>query len=110
VSMFWPTTTISILRGTTTTPAGDQVDTDVPLYTGVLASVMERTRTGIDSLAQDMRVYRYTVMRVAAGTDILDTDRVLDEKTNIYYAVSAVSVLGSPIHTPDLRVDLTRVN
>lgn len=110
MTMFWPTTTISILRGTVTTPAGDPMDADTAVHTGVLASVMERTRTGIDQLTQDMRVYRNIVCRVAAGTDILDTDRVLDEQTGVKYAVAAVSVLSSPVHTPDLRVDLTRVN
>ncbi|HEV2346456.1 MAG TPA: hypothetical protein VGS97_20320 [Actinocrinis sp.] len=110
MTVFWPTTTISILRGTTTTAAGDVVDSDTPVHTGVPASVMERTRTGIDSVSQDMRVYRYTTCRLAAGTDVLDTDRILDERTGKKYSIAAVSVLGSPVHTPDLRLDLTYVN
>ncbi len=108
--MFWPTTTISILRGTTTNAAGDTVDTKTPIYTGIPASIMERSRTGINEVSQDARVYRYTTGRVAAGTDIRDTDRVLDETTGKIYAVAAVSVLGSPVHVPDMRLDLTYVN
>lgn len=108
--MFWPTTTVSILRGTTTNDAGDVLDSNTVVYSGIPASVMERTRNGIDTLTQDPRVYHYTTMRVAAGTDILDTDRILDESTQLMYAVTDVARLASPVHTPDIRVDLTRVN
>jgi len=107
-----PTTTVSILRATTTTAAGDVVDdlSAPPVYTGIPASVMERNRVGIDSNTQDPRVLRYTVCRLPAGTDIRDTDIVLDEVSGKRYAVSGVSVLNSPVHTPDLRVDLQYVN
>lgn len=108
--MYIPTTTVSILRGTTKTPAGDTVDSLTPVYTGIPASVMERTRNGIDAETQDPRVYRYTVCRLPAGTDVNDQDIVLDELSGKRYAVSAVSVLNSPVHTPDLRVDLRYVN
>jgi hypothetical protein len=108
--MAFPTTTVSILRGTTTTPAGDTVDADTVKYAGIPASVMERTRNGVDAVTQDMRVYRYTTCRLPSGTDVLDTDRILDEQTGKKYAIAAVSVLGSPVHTPDLRLDLTYVN
>lgn len=105
-----PTTTVSILRGTTTTPAGDVVDSLTPVHTGIPASLMERNRLGIDSNTQDPRVYRFVTCRLPAGTDVLDTDLVLDETTGKRYAVSAVSVLSSFVHTPDLRVDLQYVN
>lgn len=105
-----PTTTVSILRGTTTNDAGDVLDSNTPVYTGIPASVMERSRNGVDTLTQDPRVYHYTTMRLPAGTDILDTDRILDEMTQLIYAIIAVARLASPVHTPDIRVDLTRVN
>lgn len=105
-----PTTTVSILRGTTTNAAGDVIDSGTPVYTGVFASLMERSRTGIDQALQDVRVYRYVVCRLPAGTDVLDTDQILDESTQVTYSISAVSQLGSPVNTPDLRLDLQRVN
>ena len=105
-----PTTTVSILRGTRKTPAGDEVDNLTPVYTGVPASIMERTRNTIDETAQDVRVLRFVVCRLPAGTDVTDTDIVLDETTGLRYAVSAVSKLSSPVHVPDLRVDLRYVN
>lgn len=107
-----PTTTVSVLRGTnpTPTPAGDLIDSLTPVYTGVPASLMERNRTGIDSQTQDPRVYRYTICRLPAGTDVNDQDLILDETTGKRYAISSVSTLSSPVHTPDLRLDLRYVN
>lgn len=110
MSTFWPTTTISILRGTTTNAAGDVVDSDTAVYTGVPASIMERSRMGIDQSTQDPRVYRYVVGRVLAGTDILDTDRVLDERTAKKYSIADLRQLSSPVHVPDIGLDLQRIN
>lgn len=105
-----PTTTVSILRGTDVTPAADVVDSLTPVHTGVPASVMERNRVGIDSLTQNPQVYHYTVCRLPAGTDVLETDLILDEFTGKQYAIAAVSTLSSFVHTPDLRLDLRHVN
>lgn len=106
----FPTTTVSILRGTTTTPAGDVVDSGTVHQSGIVASVMERTRTGITATDQAVRVFHYTVCRLPAGTDVLDTDQIKDERTGKIYSISAVSVLSSPVHTPDLRLDLQHIN
>lgn len=105
-----PTTTVSILRGSTFTDAGDEIDSLTPVYTGIPASIMERSRLGITVSTEDPRVYRYTIGRLPAGTDVVDTDLILDERTGKRYAIAAVSVLGSPVHTPDLRLDLLSVN
>lgn len=106
----FPTTTVSILRGTIITLAGDTVDSLTPVYTGIPASVMERNRTGNDTLTQEPRVFRYTVCRLPAGTDVTDQDLILDETSGKRYAISSVSTLNSPVHTPDLRLDLRYVN
>lgn len=105
-----PTTTVSILRGTTTTAANDVVDSNTPVYTGVPASIMERTRTGIDVSTQSPQVYHHTVGRLPAGTDVTETDKILDETTGKMYAIAAVSTLSSFVHVPDLRLDLRHVN
>lgn len=110
MTTFWPTTTVSILRGTSTNAEGDTIDSDTPVYTGVPASIMERGRIGIDQTTQDPQVYRFTVGRVAAGTDILDTDRVKDETTGYVYSISDLRRLSSPVHTPDIGLDLKRMN
>jgi len=38
------TTTIAILRGTTTDAYGDEQDTDTPVHTGIPASLTEQSR------------------------------------------------------------------
>lgn len=110
MSTFWPTTTVSILRGTVVNDAGDELDADTPVYTGILASLMERNRADIDATDQAMRVLTYTTCRVPAGTDVLQTDRILDETSGRIYAVQSVSRLASPVHTPDIRLNLSYVN
>jgi len=104
-----PTTTISIYRGTYTTPAGDVQDSTTPLYTGVPASIMERNRLGIDSTTQTPIQIRFIVGRVASDQDIQVNDRVQDETTGLYYAVADIGNLSSPVHIPDLRLDLKRL-
>lgn len=108
MTTFIPTTTVSIFRGTTVTAADDVVDSTTPLYTGVLASIMERTRLGVDSNTQEPIVTRFVVGRMVAGIDIQPDDRIQDERTGLYYAVADVGNLSSPVHTPDIRLDLKR--
>lgn len=110
MSTFWPTTTISVLRGTYQNDAGDTLDSDTAVYTGIPASLMERSRSDIDSTDQAMRVYTYTTCRVPAGTDVLQTDRIKDETSGRIYAIQSVSRLASPVHTPDIRLNLSYVN
>jgi len=104
-----PTTTVSIYRGTYTTPAGDIQDSTIPLYTGRPASIMERTRLGIDSTTQTPVQIRFIVGRMASDEDVQISDRIQDETTGIYYAVADIGNLSSPVHTPDLRLDLKRL-
>jgi len=105
-----PTTTISVLRGTAVTEFGDQVASLMPYLTGIPASLIERTRTGIDQTDQSFRVYRYLVCRVPYGTDVRDTDQIKDESTGSVYSVASVSVNANPVVQQDLRLDLQRTN
>ena len=102
------TTTISVLRGTTTDAYGDEQDTYTPIATGVPASLTEQTRRVTTRDDPTPRVVRYAVARVAAGTDVIDQDRVRDERTGAVYIVDAVSQMANPALTPDLRLDLRR--
>lgn len=100
-------TTISIYRGTTTDAEGDEVETDVPLYTGVVASLIEgRPRQVESGTSATPRVIRQATMRVGARTDIKRDDRVKDETTGQFWRIDAVGAIGNPAMTPDLRVDL----
>ena len=102
------TTTLAVLRGTTTDAYDDEQDTDTALYTGIPASLTEQTRRVTTRDDPTPRIVRYAVARVAADTDVTDQDRVRDERTGAVYIVDAVSSMANPAVTPDLRLDLRR--
>ena len=102
------TTTVSILRGTTTDPYGDERDTDTPVATGIPASLTEQSRRVTTRDDPTPRIVRYAVARVPARTDITDQDRVRDERTGAIYIVDAVSGMTNPAIEVDRRLDLRR--
>lgn len=102
------TTTLSVLRGTSTDAFGDEVDSNTAVATGIPASLTEQTRRVTTRDDPTPRVIRYSVARVTAGTDITDQDRVMDERTGAVYIVDAVSSMNSAAVAADLRLDLRR--
>ncbi|MGY6019590.1 hypothetical protein [Streptomyces spinosirectus] len=102
------TTTLTVLRGTTTNSDGDEVDTDTPVHTGIRAALTEQTRRVTTRDDPTPRIVRYAVGRVTAGTDITDQDRLRDERTGAVYIVEAVSAMNSAAVASDLRLDLRR--
>ena len=102
------TTSVSILRGTTTDAYGDEKDTDTPVHTGIPASLIEQSRRVTTRDDPTPRIVRYAVARVPANTDITDQDRVRDERTGAVYIVEATSSMANPAVTPDIRLDLRR--
>ncbi|MEU1443112.1 hypothetical protein [Streptomyces mirabilis] len=102
------TTTIAVLRGTSTNAWGDETDTDTPVHTGIVASLVEQTRRVTTRDDPTPRIVRYAVGRVTAGTDVTDQDRLRDEKTGATYIVEAVSSMNSAAVAADLRLDLRR--
>jgi hypothetical protein len=105
-----PTTTVSVLRGTTVTEFGDTVDSGAVYLSGIPASLIERSRTGISQTDEALRVYRYLVCRLPYGTDVKDTDQIKDESTGEVYSIASVSVNANPVVQQDLRLDLKRTN
>lgn len=102
------TTTISVLRGTTTDAYSDEQDTDTPVQTGIPASLTEQSRRVTTRDNPTPRIVRYAVARVPARTDVTDQDRVLDERTGAKYIVDAVSSMANPAIEVDRRLDLRR--
>ena len=102
------TTTITVLRGTTTDAYGDEQDTDTPVATGIPAALTEQSRRVTTRDDPTPRIVRYAVARVTAGTDVTDQDRVRDERTGAVYIVDAVSAMANPAAAADLRLDLRR--
>jgi len=98
----------SILRGVTTqNEYGDDVSTDAVYKSGILGSVIERTRTNFDPQSSRIVTLRQLTGRFAHGTDIQDGDRIKDEKTGIIFLVNSVSMPTSVVNKPDLILDLS---
>jgi hypothetical protein len=103
------TTTVAILRGTSTNAYGDEQDNETVAATGVVASIVEQTRYTEDPSSDRPRVVRYCIGRMYNGTDIRPGDRVRDEGDSTVYIVDSVT---SPQHAairPDVRLELRRV-
>lgn len=81
-------TTISILRGTEVNGYGDTVDSDTPIYTHVVAAILETSRRTYLPAEGAHRVIRSYAGRVGAEVDLRKDDRVRDERTNIVYLVT----------------------
>ncbi len=103
------TTTVAVLRGTTTDDYGDVVDGSTAISTGVPASILEQRRfVATEADPTPRAVITYTG-RVSAGTDIRDSDRIRDERTSAVYIVDSAHQVANPAMTNDLRLDLRRV-
>lgn len=103
------TTTVSILRGTSTNGYADEVDEPTPIYTKIPASIIEQNRRTYLPAEGAVRVVRSTRCRLTAGTDVLKSDRILDELTNAVYVINDLnSSPGSPVHMPDIILELSR--
>lgn len=104
------TTTCSILRGSTTDGYGDEADANTPVYTNVPISIMETNSTVATPEDPTPRVIRQVTARIGSDVDVTDGDRVKDELTGTIYMIDNVIRRGSPVYTPDTRLDLRLVN
>ncbi|MEV6504795.1 hypothetical protein AB0M61_01570 [Streptomyces sp. NPDC051642] len=102
------TTKVTILRGVTTDAYGDEQDTDTPVHTGIPASLIEQSRRVTTRDDPTPRIVRYAVVRVPAGTDVTDQDRLLDERTGVKYVIDADSFMANPAMAVDIRLDARR--
>jgi hypothetical protein len=103
-----PTTTISILGGSTTDTWDDTYDGTTVSASGVLASILEQRQlvtTAADSRAQVVRFY---TGRVGPEVAITTANRIRDEVTGDIYVIDNVSRLGNPFAPQDVRLDLRR--
>lgn len=103
------TTTVAILRGTSTDDFGDTVESTTAVATGVPASLIEQRRVVTTESDPQPRAVVFFTGRVSATTDVTDGDRLRDERTGEIYLVDSVSRTSSPVMTNDRRLDLRRV-
>jgi len=105
-----PTTTVDVLRGTTTNAFGDVVDADtvVPGMTGLAASIIEqrqKVHAPKDSPAQD-RIVRVFKGRMQRGLDVRKGDRLRDA-VGAVYIVDNLYQQANPFWAQDLTFDLS---
>lgn len=100
------TTTVSIYRGQVEDEWGDVIDTDTPVATGVLASILEQKTYSATEVTTQPHNYRYARLRVKKGTDIQVNDRIYDERLNQTWTITNISPYQNPVVGQDLRIDL----
>lgn len=101
-------TTVAVLRGSTTSAYGDEQDADTSVATGVplgLTPASQASTRSADARPQEVEFFRG---RAPAGTDIRVGDRLQDERSSAIYLVTGSHQAANPILAQDLALDLTR--
>src|SRR6267154_3769510 len=112
-------TTVTILRGTSTDSFGDIIDAPVPVYTHIIAFISYPTMSPLRPIVLGATVYepaspepsttRLAACTLPSGSDIRNTDQILDEFTGVLYEVYQVTELGNAGAALDLVLTLKRV-
>ncbi|GAB2695932.1 hypothetical protein GCM10010442_11940 [Kitasatospora kifunensis] len=89
VLRFW-NRTITIMRGTSANPYGDQSDVGIPMYSGVQAAIAETEQTVFDAATQRQQIIRAVTCTVPAWVDVLTTDTLQDELTGYFYMIESI--------------------
>jgi hypothetical protein len=111
---FLPTTTVTILRGTPTADAyGDLVDVATVVASGLEAAIVEEKQTYSAPVDQRGGVVETYSVRLRAGVDVREGDRVRDDRTLTVYRVAEVThphtATGPALGTDDVMVSAHRV-
>lgn len=104
------TTTVAVLRGTSTNSYGDEVDNGTVAASGIPASIIEQTRFTQDPSSGTPRVIRYVTGRLYNGTDVRAGDQIRDERDSTIYIVDSVTTPQHGAIRPDVRLELRRVS
>lgn len=103
-----PTTTVTVLRGTTTDDFGDTVSADTVAASAVPFSLLEQRRSVYTAADNRVQQVRYFTGRAPGDCDIRLGDRIRDEATEDVYHVDTVTRVGSPVTLNDIRLDLRK--
>lgn len=108
------TTRVTVLRGVGRDEFSDDFDLDseagTDAQTNIPASLIEATRTSQTDASGTPRVFRTCVARLPAGTDVMEDDRIRDERTGRIYRIDSVTQPVALGFVPELRVDCTLIN
>lgn len=96
-------TSVTIYRGTTSNQFGDQVDSNVPYITGLPATLIETGKNTQDPSTPTPRTIRAIYCNVPEWAGVLNTDRIMDERTGDVFIVISVTkpptIIGAPVDT-----------
>lgn len=101
---------MTLMAGTTTNWAGDQVDANIPVAEHVPATLVETGHKTQDPSSPTPRTIRQITLRLPYWTNATTDTRVLDERTQDIYIIISVTrpptIIGAPV---DLVCQLKRV-
>lgn len=100
------TSKYSVIRGTTISEYGDEMDGDTVVYTAIRGSVVQRSKTIYSPDSGRVELVVFYTGRFPHGTDIVQGDRIKDERTNKKYVVLAANGGSDFINKSDLTLDL----
>jgi hypothetical protein len=96
-------TVCTIFRGTSTNQFGDSIDSNTPYITDLPATLIETGKSVQDPSTPTPRTIRAIYLNVPEWAGILNTDRVLDQRTQDVYIVISVTkpptIIGAPVDT-----------
>ena len=97
----------SVIRGSALNEYGDEVDSDTIVVSGLLGSVIERTRQVFNPDDNRVSTVRFLTGRFNYDVDIQDGDRIKDEKTGDVFVVSSISRGANAVMKSGLELELT---
>ena len=84
-------TTCTIYRGTTTNALGDVIDSNTPFMQGIPAILVETGRKTQDPSSPTPRTIRAIDCHLPDWVQVLNTDRIYDERTRDTYIIIDVT-------------------
>ncbi len=101
-----PTTTVDVLRGSTTDAWADTVDADTVVLSTIPASIIEQRQRNHEPKDDQDRTVRIFKARLPHGTDVRSGDRLRDAGGTVY-VIDNVYLQANPWWKPDRALDLS---
>jgi hypothetical protein len=96
-------TTCQVWRGTSVNQFGDTVDANTPFITGLPITLVETGKSVQDPSTPTPRTIRQIYASVPEWAGILNTDRLMDERTGDVFIIISVTkpptTIGAPVDT-----------
>lgn len=103
-------TTVSILRGAGSDALGDSDDSNqIIAYSGIIAQILETGHFTYGSTSHTPATLRAISCYLPSRTDVVETDRILDERSGRIFEIKSVTDEGRLGVDSDLYLELVRV-